>query len=77
MKVKVKLFFWLGKYSQTGNELQEVELTPNSTINQLLENIGIHPEKVALIFVNGKQQKMSTVLQEGDEVTLFPPVAGG
>lgn len=77
MKVKVKLFFWLGKYYQAGNELHEVELAPNSSVNHLLEKIGISPEKVALVFINGKQQKTSTILQEGDEVTLFPPVAGG
>ncbi len=77
MIVMVRLFFWLGKYSEAGNKLHEVVLEPNSSVEQLIKKIGIPPEQVALIFVNGKQQKMSTIIQDGDEITLYPRVAGG
>jgi sulfur carrier protein ThiS len=47
------------------------------TIAALLERIGIAPEEVKIIFVNGIKAELDRTLAEGDRVGLFPAVGGG
>ncbi len=54
-----------------------VELPPGATVTELLEVLGIDPQLVKLIFVNGVHGNRASVLKDGDSVGLFPPVGGG
>ncbi len=74
MKVKVKLFATLRTF---GPEEQEMELPENSTIEDIIKLLKL-PEKIPLLrIVNGEHRKPTYPLKEGDEIALFPPIAGG
>jgi sulfur carrier protein ThiS len=55
----------------------EVELPEGSTLRDLVDHIGLPPEKVRVIFVNGRVRQRDDVLAAGDEVGIFPPIGGG
>ncbi len=54
-----------------------VELEHGSTIKDLLEKMGIPQDQVFNILVDGRHQTFDNVLNEGERVSLFPPVGGG
>jgi molybdopterin converting factor small subunit len=51
-------------------------LPDGSTIRNLLSKEAIPEKDVKLIFVNGKQAALDTVLHDGDQVGLAPAVGG-
>ena len=56
----------------------EVEIKAETTGMELLEMLDIPPEKVEVVFVNGKTFKPSiAVLRDGDRVALAPPGVPG
>lgn len=57
---------------------QEVVMADSGqSVHQLLDSLGIPPDLVAVVMVNGRQEPKSYLLQEGDEVKLVPLVGGG
>jgi sulfur carrier protein ThiS len=54
-----------------------IELPEGSTLADLVGHLGLPPEKVRVIFVNGRVRQRDHVLVAGDEVGIFPPVGGG
>jgi len=77
--VQVRLYATLRRYRpevKLGESLP-MELPEGTTVGQLIERLGIPAEVVKNIFVNHRQQGPEYVLQAGDEVAIFPPVAGG
>ncbi|MBU0513379.1 MAG: MoaD/ThiS family protein [Proteobacteria bacterium] len=54
-----------------------VEAEQGRSVARLLARLGIPPEKVKIIMVNGVAAGADTVLADGDRVGLFPPVGGG
>ena len=48
-----------------------------ATVGQLLQDLGIAPDQIKLLFVNGRRAGPETVLEHGDRLGLFPPVGGG
>jgi sulfur carrier protein ThiS len=55
----------------------EIELPDKSTLADLVAHLGLPPEKVRVIFCNGRVRPRDHVLADGDEVGIFPPVGGG
>ena len=51
-------------------------LPDGSTVRSLLIQEAIHEKDVKLIFVNGQKASLDTVLKNGDQVGLSPPVGG-
>jgi molybdopterin converting factor small subunit len=74
MKVKIKLFATLRKF---GPDEQEVELPDGATVEDAVELLNL-PEKMPLLkIVNGEHRPPKHPLKDGDELALFPPIAGG
>lgn len=48
-----------------------------TTISDLLDILKIPPDLTKLIYVNGRYEKVDYVLKDGDQVGIFPPIAGG
>lgn len=59
-----------------GESLQ-VELAEGSRIADLLERLGVPKNETKQVFVNGRIQLSDYVLKDGEEVGIFPPIAGG
>jgi len=74
MKVKIKLFASLRGY---GPEEQIIELPDNATVEDAISLLKL-PEKIPLLkIVNGEHRPPEHLLKDGDDLALFPPIAGG
>ena len=80
MKIELRLFASLSRYrsAESGSELaQTIEISQGSTIGALIEFLGIPPDAVKIVFVNGIHAHDDDAIHEGDRVGIFPPVGGG
>lgn len=79
MRVKVKLFATLVVYVpgvEPGISF-EVELPNGNSLSDLLTQLKLPQEEGKLLFVNGLVKSPDYLLQNNDEVGIFPPIGGG
>lgn len=79
IEVKVRLYGGLGKYSAGAGigEAMALPISENTRLSDLLAQLDVPQEKVNLTFVNHQQQGDNYQLRDGDQVGIFPLVAGG
>ena len=79
MQVRVKLFATLSRYlSNTGPGIPfEFEVADGATLADLVNLLKLPHEEVKVFFVNGRARPIDWPLEPGDEVGMFPLVAGG
>ena len=82
MRVDVKLFASLRKKlpSDSGRPAGKgtVELPDAATLADLIHHLDIPPDLAQMVLVNGEQtHEFGHALTAGDQVSIFPPVAGG
>jgi molybdopterin synthase sulfur carrier subunit len=79
MKIEVALYATLSKYLPPGaqNRKAVVEVRDGATLRELLSHLGIPQDLPNILLVNGRQAPEQTVLQDGDAISVFPPLAGG
>ena len=76
MRVTVQAFAFLKEHLPDGG-MATVEVTPGTTIGELIALLELPAGRVHVIFRNHRQAEREEVLQAGDRVAFFPPVAGG
>lgn len=74
MNIEVRLFESL-KQRQPQNGL--VCLVEGSRVSDLLEALGISMDDVGILMINRADGRFDQLLQNGDLVTLIPPIGGG
>ena len=74
LKIKVKLFatFRNGR----GKEVF-FDVEPGAIVENIIEQLGIKEEDIAILLINGRDGKLDSQLKEDDYISLFPPVGGG
>lgn len=79
MRIEVKLFANFREFLPPGAKGYSVflEVETGTTIGQVLEILKIPESIPMLILLNGVHRKFEDVIQPGDVLSLFPPVAGG
>ena len=79
MQVKVKLFATLREYLPKDSDGRSclMNIDESTTIEQIISTFNIPEEIPKIILVNGLNGTMEQTLKEGDELSIFPPVAGG
>lgn len=79
MKVEVRLFATLQPYLPAGahGDGVSLELPPGTTVRDVVESLKIPSDLAWLAVVNGQDAAPEDVLSPGDEVAMFPPLAGG
>ena len=79
MKVKVKLFATLRDSLPKDSDGRScmMDIDEKTTIEQIISTFNIPEEIPKIILVNGLNGTMDQTLTEGDELSIFPPVAGG
>jgi sulfur-carrier protein len=79
MEVKVKLFATLSRFAPETRAgfPRPIELPEGSTLAHLVSHLGLPDREVKVVYVNALARDLSYVLQPGDEIGIFPPIAGG
>lgn len=79
IRVRARVYATLRRYlpDLPLGESTPIDLPPQSTIADLLDRLGIPRGATKTCFVNGLQRELDYRLREGDDVALFPPIAGG
>ncbi|RKO65977.1 MoaD/ThiS family protein [Desulfofundulus salinus] len=74
-RIELRAFGPLMKiFSQRGWSLPlHVEIAPGDTPGVLLKRLEIPEEQVEVVFINGRVEKKSHPLQDGDRVAFVPP----
>jgi sulfur carrier protein ThiS len=73
--IQIKLFASLQPFMPPSGEKHPIN--PGISIRNLLEQLNIPPEKAKLIFIDGIKANLSSTLDGGERVGIFPPVGGG
>jgi molybdopterin converting factor small subunit len=79
MKVEVRLFATLQPYLPAGahGDGISLDLPAGATVRDVVQSLKIPGELACLTVVNGRDADGDQVLAPGDELALFPPLAGG
>ncbi|GFK94360.1 hypothetical protein NNJEOMEG_02204 [Fundidesulfovibrio magnetotacticus] len=75
MQITVKCFATLAPFQPA--DAEHVPLQPGETAKDVIARLGIEPDQVAVLFVNGAHAALDKPLADGDRVSLFPAVGGG
>lgn len=77
--VEVRLYASLGKYHPDlgSGEALIIELGDKTKLGNLLDELMLPKEEVAIAMVNGNREEESYLLRDGDRIGIFPPIAGG
>jgi molybdopterin converting factor subunit 1 len=81
--ISITILYFARVKDITGVKKETMDLPPNTSIKKLLAKISLsYPDiksilNVVKISVNYKIIDMNTILKDGDEVALLPPVSGG
>lgn len=74
MELQIKLFATL---REGRGKIVTKEFSSPTTPKQVLEALNIDEEDVAILLVNGVDGNLDQELQDGDMLSIFPPVGGG
>ncbi len=83
MKIALKLYAVLGQYlpEHAQKNEAEVEVDAEMTVLGVLTDHGVPPENCHLVLVNGiycaPGERSEKILEKGDALAVWPPVAGG
>ncbi len=79
MEVKVRLYATLSQYNPEGqgNNPFSAEIAAGATVEELLLQLGLEKGEVKQVFIRHKARPFNHKLTDGDQVAIFPPVAGG
>jgi len=77
--IEVALFATLRKYapSEGGSGAFWLDVPEGTTVDTLLELLGIPAAEAKQMFVNRRHQEGDYVLQDQERAAIFPPIAGG
>ena len=85
MKVQVRLYAFLAEraaeaFPEKGLRAGmpvELDLPEGGTLATLVGRLALPEKEVKLTVVNGRLRELDYRLQPGDEIGIFPPIAGG
>lgn len=74
MIIEVRLFATLrkGRWKK-----KRMEYSEGITPREIIEDIKIDEQDIALLLINGKDASLNTGLKDNDVLSIFPPVGGG
>ncbi len=55
----------------------ELELPEDATVLEAAKLLGIDPQEIHLIMINGVGRDLAQPLRQDDRLGLFPPIGGG
>jgi sulfur carrier protein ThiS len=79
MPIQVLLNATLRRFFPDYDPYQGISLkvAPGAPVSQIISELGLPPEEVTLILVNGVRREPDFPLQGDERLGLFPPIGGG
>jgi molybdopterin converting factor small subunit len=77
MKIEVELFGFLADYSPEGKGKFQIDFGGAATVDRLMERLTLPSDITLMVLINGQRVDTGHQLNDGDEVFIFSPVAGG
>lgn len=77
MKLTVELQAYLMQYSPNGKSVFDYDLPDGASVTTLVDKLGVPDELASVVVVSDENVEPSHKLQDGDRVTLIPPLSGG
>jgi molybdopterin converting factor small subunit len=79
MKIKLKLFATFREFLPEKNDghSSELELNPGTRVENVIDTLHLPKDIPKIILINGIQKTSEEILQDGDTLSIFPPIAGG
>jgi molybdopterin synthase sulfur carrier subunit len=79
LNIEIRLFANLAKFlpPDSKNKRAKITVKDDITIEELLNELNIPKNTTNVIMLNGVHQKIETKLNDGDVVSVIPPVTGG
>jgi len=79
VEITLELFATLTKYLPAGStgKRSTLMVQGGTTVAQVMEGLGIPDDMPYVTLVNGRHTEADHVLQPGDRLSAFPPLAGG
>jgi molybdopterin converting factor subunit 1 len=81
--VRITILYFASVKDVTGIRMESIDLSKDTSIREMLSKISLiypklkHILNIIQISVNYKIVDLNTILKEGDEVALLPPISGG
>ena len=78
-RFEVRLYASLRKYHPNSGDSEAFspELADGAKLGDLVDKLKIPRPEIGVLMVNGKWQKETYLLQDGDRIGLFPLIGGG
>jgi molybdopterin converting factor small subunit len=73
--IQIKLFASLQKFMPASAEKYTIE--SGITVGELLQQLDIPQDMIKLVFINNAHAELTSILNGGERVGIFPPVGGG
>jgi sulfur carrier protein ThiS len=67
----------LGMLKSYIGDLKEVTVESGFSVRNTVTQLGINPDLVAGVFINGEQQTKDYIVQDGDDIKLLAVIGGG
>jgi len=78
MRITIKLYSMLRSYHKDGeNGVTNLEFPEGAKIADVLKELGVPDTMPKIMLINGDQKEATEALSDGDELSVFPPMAGG
>jgi sulfur carrier protein ThiS len=77
MRIKVKSFATMRRYTARLQPAGVLELPEGARVKEVLDQLEVPPEQPLIILVNGRPAEASRILTEDDLMAFFPPLEGG
>ena len=74
MQIEVRLFAYFreGRFKNS-----KLEIENSTTVLDILNRLNIDKDDASIKLINGKDGELTSTFNDGDVLSLFPPVGGG
>lgn len=79
MPLQVFLYASLRRFVPGYNPYEGIplEVPPGTPVSEIISRLGLPPEEVTIIMINGLRKGADFFLEGHERVGLFPPIGGG